>query len=293
MKQFSRTALFFLMFPALFLTGFSSGEKPVKATWLWQTYQTASAPDQIVAFAAAKGVNLLYLKIDTSLRPSYYHTFIQKARANGMEVHALGGKSGWGLERNRPEILSLVDWVGRYNQTVETDAAITGIHLDIEPYTLPEWKSDQNEVIRQWMGNVNAYVTKAKELDPSLQVGCDIPFWLDKTALPDQPVVSISEWLISRHDHVTVMAYRDRAEGPNSISALVTQELEMADRLGKKVIVAVETKESNEGNFVSFYEEGTARMEDELSKLSELLASHPSFAGVAIHSYEYWSVLKE
>ncbi|MEJ8545764.1 hypothetical protein [Brevibacillus borstelensis] len=293
MNAVSRTAIFLLMVPALFLTGFSFGEKPIKATWLWQTYQTASVPEQIVSFASAQGVNLLYLKIDTTLKPSYYQSFIQKARAAGIEVHALGGKAGWGLERNRSEILSLVDWVGRYNQTVEKNAAITGVHFDIEPYTLPEWKSSQNEVIRQWMGNVEAYLAKAKELDPSLQLGCDIPFWLDKTVLPEQPNVSITEWLISKHDHVAVMAYRDRAEGPNSISSLIPQELEMADRLGKKVIVAVETKESNEGNFVSFYEEGTARMEDELNKLAEILASHPSFAGVAIHSYEYWSMLKE
>ncbi|USG64158.1 hypothetical protein NDK47_18615 [Brevibacillus ruminantium] len=293
MKLFPRTVLFLLILPAFLLTGFSSAEKPIRATWLWQTYQTASQPEQILAFAAEQKVNLLYLKIDTSLRPAYYQSFIKKARAAGIEVHALSGKSSWGLSQNRAEMLDFANWVIRYNQTVDTDAAITGIHFDIEPYTLPEWKTDQAAVIRQWMDNVDAYVNLIQEQQPSLHIGCDIPFWLDKYPLPDDSAVSVTERLISRHGHVTVMAYRDRAEGPNSISALVPEELDFAERLGKQVVIAVETKASNEGDFVTFYEEGRARMEEELSKLHQLFSKRTSFAGVAIHSYEYWTLLKE
>ncbi|CFJ38188.1 Uncharacterised protein [Mycobacterium tuberculosis] len=89
------------------------------------------------------------------------------------------------------------------------------------------------------------------------------------------------------------MAYRDKAEGSNSISALVPQELGWADELGKKVLIAVETKQSNEGDFITFYEEGATYMNEELAKLPGLLAQHPSFAGIAIHSYEYWKTLKK
>lgn len=289
----SRTALFFLMLPAVLLSGFSTAEKPVRATWLWQTYQTASQPDQILSFTAKQGVNLLYLKIDTTLRPAYYQSFVKQAREMGIEVHALGGKASWGLERGREEILSLISWVVRYNQSVGAEAAISGIHLDIEPHTLPEWKTDQASVIRQWMANVDAYTSYLQAQAPNLRLGADIPFWLDKYPLPDQPSISVAERLIAAHDHVAVMAYRDKAEGPNSISALVPQELEIAERLGKKIVVAVETKASSEGDFVTFYEEGRTRMEDELAKLHQLLGDSPSFAGVAIHSYEYWSSLKE
>jgi len=264
--------------------------KPLKATWLWHTYETASEPDQILTFAAEQGVNLLYLKIDTSLSPAYYRKFIGKARAAGIDVHALGGKSDWGLAQNRQDILALVDWVNRYNRKAKAQEKITGIHLDIEPYLLPQWKTDQQAVIRQWMGNVEAYVSKIRQ-QPSLQIGCDLPFWLDNIPVPGSPDTSLAEWMIAKHDHVAVMAYRDRAAGSNSISSLVTQELEMADRHGKNLLVAVETKQSSEGNFITFFEEGNAYMDRELNKLPALMAKHPSFAGVAVHSYEYWKEL--
>jgi hypothetical protein len=291
MKGTSRSAFLLLTLLSAVLTGFSFAEKPIKATWLWQTTLIASEPDQILAFSKAQRINLLYLKIDTTRTAAYYQSFIKRAREAGIEVHALGGKGTWALEQNRSQILALVDWVHRYNQTVPAAETISGIHLDIEPHVLPEWKTDKNSIIRQWMGNVDAYLQQAKK-DPSLHVGCDIPFWLDKTYLPDDPDTTLTEWLIGKHDHVTVMAYRDRVDGSNSISSLVPNELAMAEALGKKIVLAVETKQSSEGDFVTFYEEGKAHMNGELEKLTALLSSHPSYAGTAIHSYEYWKALK-
>ncbi|MFC5405370.1 hypothetical protein [Cohnella soli] len=249
-------------------------------------------PDQILSFAKNHGVNLLYLKIDPTKKAAYYQPFIKRARAAGIEIEALGGKANWGLKENRTRIFELANWVIKYNKAVTSKETISGIHLDIEPYTLTAWKSKQQaDVIKQWMGNVEAYMEYVKR-DSTLQVSCDIPFWLDKTPIPNDPKTSISKWLISKHDSVTVMAYRDHADGSNSISTLVPKVMTAADALGKKVLIGVETKKSNEGDFVSFYEEGNAYMEKELAKLPKLLSSYSSYDGVVVHSYEYWKKLK-
>ncbi|WP_148040422.1 hypothetical protein [Brevibacillus fluminis] len=294
MKMARRTFGFILLLSMFsFLTGFSAEEKELKATYLWQTTLIATEPDQILTFAKEQGVNLVYLKIDITRKASYYQSFIKKASEAGVKVQALGGLASWGLEQNRPKIMAFVDWVIAYNKSAADTEKISGIHFDIEPYVMPEWKTaEQASIMRQWMGNVDAYIERA-QLDPTLEIGCDIPFWLDKTYLPDDSTTTISEWLISKHDQITVMAYRDRADGSNSISSLVPQELNWADQLGKKALVAVETKESSEGNFVTFYEEGKTYMNAELSKLPSLLSPHPSYVGTAIHSYEYWKPLKE
>jgi hypothetical protein len=292
MKYTSRSALFLLTLLAIFLTGFSSQEeKPWKATWLWQTSLITTEPDQILSFAKDQGVNMLYLQIDTTKSPAYYQSFVKRAREAGIEVHALGGQSSWVLEENRKRVQALVNWVIQYNQTVSDSEKLVGIHLDIEPYLLPEWKTNKDAIIQQWMETVEAYVEQMKQA-PTVEVSCDMPFWLDSTPLPNDPTTMLSEWLISQHDHVTIMAYRDHAEGPNSISSLVPQELGIADALGKKIVIGVETKQSSEGDFVSFYEEGNSYMNSELSKLPALLSSHPSFAGTAVHSYEHWKILK-
>lgn len=273
------------------LTGFSAQETPRKGTWLWQYPLIVTEPDQILSFAKEHGVNLIYLKIDTTIKPAYYQPFIKRARAAGIEIEALGGKTSWALTENRNQILDLVDWVIKYNQTVTNAETIGGIHLDIEPYTLPAWKTDQQtDMIKQWMGNVEAYVDYIRK-NSILTINCDIPFWLDKTSIPGDPNTSISKWLISKHDSVTVMAYRDRADGSNSISTLVPRVMTVADSLGKKVLIGVETKASNEGDFVTFYEEGNEYMNNELNKLPGLMSSYTSYYGIAVHSYEYWKKL--
>ncbi|MED4909471.1 hypothetical protein P9761_14885 [Brevibacillus centrosporus] len=277
----------------LLITGFSSPqEAPRKAVWLWHTSLVASEPDEILAFSKKQGVNLLYLQIDITKKPSYYQAFIRDARRDGIEVHALSGSPAWGLRANQQKVLAFVNWVHQYNQSVLEEEKISGVHVDIEPYLLPEWKSDQADVMSQWRENVKAYLDLAHE-DPQLETGCDIPFWLDKYELPDLPDMTLSKWMIAQHDHVAIMSYRDRVDGPNSIASLVVQELGYADALGKKIMLGVETKESSEGNFVSFYEEGAAYLNQEITKLPILMAEHASYGGIAVHSYEYWKTLGE
>ncbi|QRG65866.1 hypothetical protein [Brevibacillus choshinensis] len=294
MKVASRAVAYVCLFSLFFLvTGFSSPEKETrKATWLWHTNLIASEQEEILTFSREQGVNLLYLRIDMTQKPAYYQSFIREARRNGVQVHALAGSPTWGLKDNQNRVLAMVDWVHTYNQRVSADEKFSGVHLDIEPYLLPEWKADPESVIRQWGENAEAYLDLVHQ-DPALEVGCDIPFWLDKYAMPKLPNTAFSQWLISQHDHVAIMSYRDQAEGPNSISSLVPQELGWADELGKKILLGVETKQSGEGNYVSFYEEGTQYMNQEIDKLSELMANHSSYGGIAVHSYEYWKVLRD
>jgi len=111
--------------------------------------------------------------------------------------------------------------------------------------------------------------------------------------LPDSPGSALGQWLISKHDQVAIMSYRDRAEGPNSVASLSAEELEWADELGKTVLLGVETKRSSEGNHVTFYEEGGRQLNLELAKLPGLIGEHPSYGGIAVHSYEHWKALRE
>lgn len=292
MKHASRSLGFILLLSlCVFLTGFSSEKKELKATWLWQTSLIATEPDQILAFTKGQGVNLLYLQIDTKRKAAYYQSFIKKAGEAGIAVHALNGDPRWGLKQNQPKLLAWVDWVIAYNKSAAEEEKFSGIHLDIEPHLLPTWKKEQSSIVSQWMGNVNAYTKKAH--NAGLEVGCDIPFWMDKEKLPNDSATSLTKWLISKHDSIAVMAYRDRAKGPNSITSIVPQELAFGDELDKKILIAVEAKQSSEGNIVSFSEEGKTYMNAELAKLPASLSAHPSYAGIAIHSYEYWKALKK
>lgn len=294
MKAARSTLLLFCF--AGFLVGFvpplKTIEKEVIATWVWNTGVIATEQANMLSFVKENRVNLLYLQIDPNLQLDAYRTFIKNAEAAGIEVHALAGQPSWAFAENQTRLEELIDWVITYNKSVASTEQFAGIHLDIEPYLLPQWTENRSAVIRQWMNNVSFYVTKAKK-DGSLQISCDIPFWLDEVAVPGQPSSSLGEWMIKQHDHVTLMSYRDQAEGTDGIISLVQNELAAADRLGKKIIVGVDMKQSIEGEYVSFHEEGKAEMVRQLSLLQNWLNPYASFRGISVHSYEYWKVAKE
>lgn len=52
-----------------------------------------------------------------------------------------------------------------------------GIHLDIEPYVLPQWAADHDAVIQTWESNLSAFLGKTS--GSGLELGIDIPFWFD------------------------------------------------------------------------------------------------------------------
>lgn len=272
------------------LAGFSSPEKTVKATWIWQAELAGDRQQEILQFAEQNGINTIYLRVDKALPFAHYSPFIQAAGRMGIEVHALGGHPAWALSGHRQRMLELVSWVHAYNSQSSEDARFAGLHLDIEPYLLREWETEQAEVLRQWTANMKSFADAARR-ESGLQVSADLAVWLDRTDVPGEGV-TVSEWMIDIFDHVTLMAYRNRVDGPNGIVALVKDELAAADRLGKQVVVAVNAKEMPGEPHTTFYHDGETVMQEVLAQASERLRLHSSFAGTAIHDYRYWQALR-
>ncbi|OXM82844.1 hypothetical protein [Paenibacillus rigui] len=281
------------------LTGFSlfggagnyasaAGEPPVKSTWLWNPYIIDKEADSTLQQLADKQVNRVYIFIDLSYPANYYSQFIRKAHAMGIQVEALGGAPNWVLPEYNKKLYVFIDWVKRYNNAVQPEERFSGIHLDVEPYVLPEWGQDSDTTIGLWMDTVSGFQEEVKS-DSSLQVGMDMPVWLEYFQVGDGQGgrTTLSDWFIRRMDEVTLMAYRDQTD---DITDSVKTELDEADRAGASAIVAVDTVDSGEEG--SFYGEGEAWMEQVLGELPAVLGSHPSFKGTGVHEWESWLKLK-
>lgn len=259
-----------------------------KATWIWDAQLITSQAEEIVAFAEKNEINLIYLHVEPiEVSPEAYRTFIRAANRANIQVEALGGDPQWAFTANRDSIAELIAWVKAFNNTAKADERFHGIHVDIEPYLLPEWKKNQADVVGQWMKNVTYLVAETKK-DTKLRVGADLPFWIDAVPVPGQKE-KVSNWMLQRLDSITLMAYRNHTKGPNGIVDIVDQILKDANtRKKESVIVGVNILESTEGNNVSFHGIGTEEMNNQLVILQEELSSHPAFAGSAIHDYESW-----
>ncbi|MFD3268857.1 SGNH/GDSL hydrolase family protein [Paenibacillus dendritiformis] len=265
--------------------------KPIVGTYIWRAELAIHQPDEIIAFAQDKGINLLYVRLDLEQPYEVYRSLVKKAHEAGIEMHAMGGHPGWALQDNAPRIRRLIDYVKKYNRAAEADERFHGIHLDVEPYVLPDWSSRKDEVLRQWTANMKMFVEETKR-NSNLETSIDLAVWLDRTLLPDEPELSVSEWMIRTMDHVSLMAFRNIADGSNGIAAVVRDEMRMADRQGKPLIVTVEMKQSLEGGHISFFDKGSVEMEKQLSLLPELLGEFNAYIGNAVHAYDYWKEAK-
>lgn len=256
----------------------------VKATWVWQTEWIKDGGEELLDYSHEEGINLIYLQINRQMSAEIYQTFIEKAHAANIAVHALGGDPGWALEKHLPDMLGLADWVNDYNAGVPENGRFDGLHLDIEPYVLPEWEIRQEEVISSWKSNISAFLSRIS--GSGLELGIDIPFWFDSYTLEDG--TPINEWLMGSFDHVTVMSYRNQLDSEHGIRSLTQAELELADRLGKRVVVAVNTKEMPDEAHTTFHGLGREYLSSTLEQLSADLSSYSSFAGLAIHDARSW-----
>ncbi|WP_054957751.1 hypothetical protein [Paenibacillus dakarensis] len=266
----------------------SAQEQPKeKATWFWDTPQIKDSTDEILSFASAHEINTFYLQMNRDVRPEYYKNFIRQATAKHIQVHVLGGSPSWSLATERSRVTTFIDWITDYQASAAPEERFTGIHIDVEPHVLKEWNTDRSSLIYQWQDSIRFLVSGAHKL--SLPITADIPFWLHTYKLPDNSM-SMSRWLMSEVDAVAIMAYRDQAA---NIYNLAVPEMTEAAELGKKAIIAVETKASNEGAFITFYEEGSSFMNEQLKLVDAMASRHTSFKGFAIHEYRAWKALVE
>jgi len=255
-----------------------------KATWIWETTVIEQHPGEVLAFARKQGVDTLFLQIGGGVRKESYRSFIRAAAKAGIQVHALSGHPDWALREHRNEAEEFLKWVVDYNREARAEERFTGVQLDVEPYLLDRWQTDQEAVVEQWMEGVRAWTEEARYNE--LAIGAAVPFWLDQIDHPSGTLkLPLGNWMVDQFDYLAIMAYRDVAGRIYEISKRTLNE---ADRQNKRVWVGVEVGESREGPGISFHKQPLASLNREMKGLEELGRKHNSFAGIAVHSYEAW-----
>lgn len=66
----------------------------VKATWVWQTEWIKDGGEELLDYSHEEGINLIYLQINRQMSAEIYQTFVEKAHAANIAVHALGAIRG-------------------------------------------------------------------------------------------------------------------------------------------------------------------------------------------------------
>lgn len=260
-----------------------------RGTWIWNSTIIKTDQENILKFASDNQLTTIYLQINKDIPAAIYQNFVRRAREKQIKVEALEGRPNWAFTYNQNQIKEFISWVKSYNAAAGAEERFAGLHFDIEPYILAEWKTNNQLVVENWMDNMRFIEREAK--GSGLTITLDIPFWLHLVKVPGSSY-SFSAWLLEKVDSVVIMDYRNVALGNNGIVANAKTILKEASTLKKNVIVAVETAPSSEGAFTTFYSLSTGAMKTELKKAEEQLSPYPSYAGYAIHNYESWTALE-
>lgn len=272
------------------------------AVWMWEedSYTLLESPsraNEAIAFMKAHDIDTVYLYADAhegrnllTLQPALYANLISRLHRQGLQVHALLGSWPLHTERyilpeNRPQALAMVQRVLDYNQTARPTEQFDGINLDIEPHVLDDWSARREEYLQMWAQLSEAWMALKRESKQSLKVGPAMAFWLDGIHIwhagQRKPA---SEHLQDIYDHVVLMDYRDHAQGPDGILSHAQDELDYGRRIGKPVLLGVETS-PNEIPKLTFNDNTPAQMAFELGLVRQALSAEPAFGGFVLHHY--------
>ena len=243
----------------------------VFAVWWWDNRLDESYLD----FAVAQGVNEIYYY--ASSFPARISDFIRSASGKGIKVYWLAGKYEW-IE-DYASLKAKLDEFKSFQNASEYKFA--GIHFDIEPHQHPEFDARRAELITEFVG-----LTFAVRRDyPDIYFAYDIPCWLDDEITLNGVTRPAYEFIIDNADRVTLMSYRDSAEG---VLSFAEDEINYALSVNKTLNLGVETGE--EEDIVTFYEEGAEYMNGQLDLLRGTM---PAGFGIAVHHIRSWRELTE
>ncbi|POS68821.1 hypothetical protein DHEL01_v212785 [Diaporthe helianthi] len=257
------------------------------ATWVWNTtfITDAAETSQFFTFAQEQGLQRAYLHVDADIDNLYFGIFIQRCTASGIAVEALMGNPQWILGGGTPSLQSNLEWIDQYQGNASADARFSGIHMDIELWSLSDWQSMLGTYIPVWQGIVTSVASFARS--HSITAAADLPFWAC-TMFDPSTGEAIDSWMLNALDSVTFMTYRNTVE---ELFKVAEKPLAAADAAGKQVYLAVETVASPEAQ-VSFKGLVTvSSLSHKLQSITLECSNHTSFAGIAVHDYSGWLAL--
>lgn len=259
-----------------------------RATWLWNPWMIVSDEAGTINALKNKQVNKVYVQIDRDIPMKVYRSFIGKAFAKGIRVYALDGSAEWVAPKGYISQNQLMNWLGKYQRGSTAAQKFAGVHLDVEPYLYSGWRTNQAETIKSYQ----SLLMKAKSSTAALNLPleADMPFWFDEISYKNTYGQGLlAEWVIAKTNGVTVMAYRDSA---SMIIDIVKNEISFAKKYKKSLVVGVETGNTEEGDTISFFEEGESYMNQQLIAVKNHYAGVTALKGIAVHHIGSWMELK-
>ncbi len=270
-----------------------------RSSWVWKydPVNDLKVRRELLDFAKRTALETLYVYLGESPileMPADYQgklaQFLAQAHESGVRIEALQGNPLWALKEYHPRVLAWLSGFLEYNAKRPPEERIDGVSLDIEPYLTTEWETGDREKLKkefvELLVQIRREINEAA-LESPFRMGLAIPVFYDR-----EP--EFEEALLREVDYAALMDYYDSAI---DIVKNSRSHLSLANRLGKEMIIAVETQDlvqmAQGKRRNTFHEEGWEEMERQLASAVDSLRQNPSFGGIAIHAFDSYRLLQK
>jgi Carbohydrate binding domain 30 len=235
------------------------------AMWVWRTLEILTdpaEPGRLFSFCARLNVREIYLSVEFAApsagqAPSAITSadgirrLIEAAHRHGLRVQALAGSPEWAVTAYHPKALGAVEAVLDFNRGSPHEARFDGIHFDVEPYVLIGF---EDPAFQQQL--LDAYLEMVSECSKAAKAGglpfsCDVPWWFFPLAgSPNQQEMTVDfagnrktvgEHLLDLLNSITIMDYRNQADGAAGIINFAQPAITAAAAQHKTIMVGLET----------------------------------------------------
>ena len=290
-----------------------------RAMWIYQRpYDVVRDPaerDAVLPFSEGHGIKEFFLYVSFRCSPSGdtcsleesderdLRLLLRAAHENGIGVQALYDDARLALTANHNRARAIVQAVLRFNNGGEAEERFDGIHLDVEPHVLDEYRADKIGTIRQFL-DMNAAVVE-ELVGRNLQYGVDAvefwyPYWDERGRFVDRPELLMdygdstnypTMHLMNLVKAVTIMSYH---RNPDITIRKTRYAMEYAARpeVGAAVSIGVQT--SPDRPPAETFGGGTkGEMEEALCVIDGALAGFESFLGFSYFKYSSYRDMPE
>ena len=291
-----------------------------RALWVWDATTITDAEQQksLFEFCAQKNISVIYQSVGDvfsakqraaddpkHVTAPVLAAFVRAAHARNLQVEALDGDSEFALTAHHAEALGILRKSLAYNAAAASGDRLDGFQWDTEPYTLPAFNAGpqaQRALFEQYLDSMTQ-MRDAVAQTPNLRLSICIPWFFDgaETAIgwngaTKAPAFHLLDLLASLPSgELVLMAYRDKALGPNGTIEISRGEIEYAAKNAPdvKVWIGQETLDvTGDPPSITFFQEGETALEDALAKIQTAYSETPSFGGAAIHHWESYRAIK-
>ncbi len=213
--------------------------------------------------------------------------FLVEAHSKGIKIEILTGNPTWAVAENHHNAYNWMKSFLEYNKSRPPEKRVDGCSFDVEPYLAGEWQTKREEVKADYL----VLLKSLRELidsypDQDFEIGGAIPTFYKEEG-------DFEANMLSYLDYAALMAYHD---SPRKIIDSSRYHINLAEDLGKKIYIGVETQDlvsMNQGNrATTFYEEGWEDMEQKLAEVENAFRGNSGYGGLAMHCYYSYKLLQ-